>query len=210
MSFPIVPAESANNPKMIRYMDTTAAYDLWSEVYDHDGNFLQALDNIELQSLLPKMLSNVQSPHPWKIVDLGCGTGRNTAKLIGITDATILGLDASPKMLELAVSRLTDLSAKFDGAKEVELEIYDILGSSPPPAIALEADALISTLVLEHIPIPEFFRAILQILKPDGVALVTNMHSDMGAIQSSGICGPDDRRESAADKLCSSIGRCYC
>lgn len=166
------------------------AYDLWSEVYDHDGNFLQALDTVEMQSLLPQMVSSISSQRPWKIVDLGCGTGRNTATLLQIPGATIVGLDASAKMLEVADSRLRDICEKAGRAQCFELARYDLLNCASPPDSALSADALISTLVLEHIPLPEFFQAISQILKPGGIALITNMHSEMGTISSASFVNP--------------------
>jgi len=190
MSSPTALAENASGSKTIKYMDTTTAYELWSEVYDQDGNFLQALDTIEMQFLLPEFLSSISSPRPLTVVDLGCGTGRNTARLLEVPGATIVGLDASPKMLEIAASKLQGLSKAAGGAKIFELAVHDLLDRQPPPAIALEADALISTLVLEHIQLPEFFHVISQILKPGGVALVTNMHSEMGAISQAGFVDP--------------------
>ena len=83
----------------VRYLDTTTAYNLWSEVYDTDGNFLQALDTIEMQTFLPRTLSMVQTEQPWKLIDLGCGTGRNTLRLLDQAGSIVVGLDASPKML---------------------------------------------------------------------------------------------------------------
>ena len=193
MSSPIPPVAATGTGRTTRYLDTTAAYDLWSEVYDTDGNILQALDTIELKTLLPKFLSQITSPQPWKLVDLGCGTGRNSLQLIDISGATVLGLDSSARMLEIARSRISDRMADLDQAsrvKEFELLLYDMLSSSPVHASAFNADALISTLVLEHTPPFEFFQAISRILKPGGLALVTNMHSDMGAISQAGFVDP--------------------
>ena len=177
-----------------RFLDPTSAYDLWSEVYDTDGNFLQALDTIEMQSLLPKMLSRISSSPPWKIVDLGCGTARNMTRLLDIPAATVIGLDASPKMLEMARSRINAHMAQVgrasDAAPEAQLEQYNMLESYHIPSCALNADALISTLVLEHVPLLTFFEKVSQLLKPNGLALVTNMHSDMGAISQAGFVDP--------------------
>ena len=178
----------------VRNLDTIAAYDLWSEVYDTDGNFLQALDTIEMQSLLPKMLSQIITPTPWKIIDLGCGTGRNTSALLHMPHATIIGLDASTKMLELAESKFVGLMKTFNGSlqgpSEPILRLYDLLADTSPPACALNADAVVSTLVMEHIPLPVFFGAVSQMLKPGGIALITNMHAEMGAISQAGFVAP--------------------
>ena len=178
----------------IRFLDPTSAYDLWSEVYDTDGNFLQALDTIEMQNLLPKMLSRISSRPPWKIVDLGCGTGRNMTRLLDIPAATVIGLDASPKMLEMARSRMNEHTTQVDRASDAavraQLEQYNMLESYHVPFCALNADALISTLVLEHVPLVTFFEKASQLLKPNGLALLTNMHSDMGAISQAGFVDP--------------------
>jgi len=180
--------ENGRKQVTIRDLETIEAYDLWSEVYDTDGNFLQALDTIELQSLLPLMLSKVTTPTPWKLVDLGCGTGRNTSRLIDVPDATVIGLDASPKMLDMARSKL--IRGKSQGRTKIKLELYDMLNDTTPPTYALNVDALISTLVMEHVPLVAFFSAVSQILKPGGVAIVTNLHSEMRNISQAGFVDP--------------------
>ena len=189
------PAQHTEAKPAIRYLDPTSAYDLWSEVYDTDGNFLQALDTIEMQTLLPKMLSRMSPPSsPCEIVDLGCGTGRNMTHLLDRPATTVIGLDASPKMLEVARSRIDKHMAQSSSTSEVaqvvKLEHYNLLSSSHIPSCALDADAVISTLVLEHIPSPIFFERVAQLLRPNGLALVTNMHSDMGAISQAGFVDP--------------------
>lgn len=188
-------AKSSDGMRHIRYLDPISAYDLWSEVYDTDGNFLQALDTIEMQTLLPRMLSQItSSAPPWKLVDLGCGTGRNMTRLLDLPSSTIIGLDASPKMLKIARSRIDEHMAEISRASEAaqgaRLELYDLLGSYCIPSCALNADAIISTLVLEHIPLSIFFEKVSEILKPNGLALVTNMHSEMGAISQAGFVDP--------------------
>ena len=178
----------------IRFLDPTSAYDLWSEVYDIDGNFLQALDTIEMRSLLPKMLSRISACPPWKVVDLGCGTGRNMTPLLDIPASTVIGLDASTKMLEIARSRvdqhMAQISRVSEAAQGVQLQHYNLLDSNSIPSYALNADALISTLVLEHVPLSTFFEKASHLLKPNGLILVTNMHSDMGAMSQAGFVDP--------------------
>ena len=187
---------AGNDPtsSRIRYLETTAAYDLWSEVYDTDENFLQALDNLEMQTLLPQFLSQITTnPPPWKLVDMGCGTGRNTLKLLPLPGSTVIGLDASPKMLEIARGRIeSEMNAHPPDHKvqHVEFEVYDLIRDSRMPASAANADAVISTLVLEHVPIGAFFAASSKMLKPGGSLLVTNMHSEMGGISQAGFVDP--------------------
>lgn len=188
-------AKSIEGKPPIRFLDPTTAYDLWSEVYDTDGNFLQALDAIEMRNLLPKMLSRISSScTPWKVVDLGCGTGRNLIPLLDLPGSMIIGLDASSKMLEIARTRIDEhmaqISKTSEAAQGAQLEIYNLLGSYRIPSCALNADAVISTLVLEHVPLSIFFEKASDLLTPSGLALVTNMHSDMGAISQAGFVDP--------------------
>lgn len=192
---PVQPPQNSNTKRPIRFLDPTTAYDLWSEVYDTDGNFLQALDTIEMQTLLPKMLSQMSSSAPpQKIIDLGCGTGRNTIRLLDLPNFTVIGLDASPKMLEIAKSRIDEHMAHARNASDApegaRLELYDFWRSNRIPSCALNADALISTLVLEHVPLSIFFEKTSEMLKPNGLALITNMHSDMAAIGQAGFVDP--------------------
>ncbi|RVX66748.1 hypothetical protein B0A52_08941 [Exophiala mesophila] len=173
----------------VRYLQTAQAYDLWAQVYDTDGNFLQALDSIEMKVLLPKALALVEESRPsrpWKLVDLGCGTGRNTAALLEVANSTIVGLDVSPGMLQVAKQRLSQIVT----SNPLHVEVFDLIQYPTPPNIALGADLVVSTLVIEHVPSHIYFRQVASILKPGGILLLTNMHSDMGAISQAGFVDP--------------------
>lgn len=173
----------------VRYLSTAQAYDLWSPVYDTDGNFLQALDTIEMKTLLPRMLALLEAsskPRPWKLVDLGCGTGRNTAALLDVDRVSVVGIDVSPGMLQVARQRLQ----RGDGDEKLRLEVFDMLRQADPPDCAKHADAVVSTLVLEHIPADTFFHHVARILKPGGFLLLTNMHSEMGGLSQAGFTDP--------------------
>ncbi|KAK8209466.1 S-adenosyl-L-methionine-dependent methyltransferase [Phyllosticta capitalensis] len=207
------PSKSVRNePHVpIRYMDTTSAYDAWACVYDTDGNILQAIDDMEMETLLPRFLDLVCSRavghvenEPLRIVDLGCGTGRNTVKLLttpwdkGVSSVDIVGMDASAKMLEEARRKLSAVT-QTQAATRVDLTLvqHDILHpndpSSSPHALPCAAHAVISTLVVEHLPLPDFFQALSRLLLPGGYALVTNMHPEMGAKAQAGFLSTDEQ-----------------
>ncbi|KIW13436.1 hypothetical protein PV08_08624 [Exophiala spinifera] len=174
----------------VRYLSTSQAYDLWSAVYDTDGNFLQALDTIEMKIFMPRLLGLLEASalsRPWKLVDLGCGTGRNTAALLEVKDANVFGLDVSPGMLEVARRRLENGGAKG----RLSLEVFDMIEQDSASDSALNADAVVSTLVLEHVPVDVFFNHVAKILRPGGYLLLTNMHSEMGGISQAGFVDPD-------------------
>jgi len=150
-----------------------------------------------MQTLLPEFLALVQQhspseptplpPSSLRLIDMGCGTGRNTLSLLNQApeNAEIIGLDASRGMLDVARKTVQRaLEEEKNTSKKLILEVYNILYSTlTPPTCAFNASGVMSTLVLEHIPVPEtFFAAAAALLKPGGYFLVTNMHSDMGAV----------------------------
>ncbi|KAJ2992008.1 hypothetical protein NUW58_g2318 [Xylaria curta] len=176
----------------VRYLPTNEAYDRWAKVYDSDGNFLQALDNLELKTLFPRFLASIKSPAPWRLVDLGCGTGRNTALLLKIPGSEIIALDLSKGMLEVAKVQLSTQGSGPEAAENrpnLRFEVFDMLATAGPPksVVPHTVDAVISTLVVEHIPLPTYFAHVAQLLRPDGVLLLTNMHSEMGGISQAGF-----------------------
>lgn len=207
----------------VHYVPTVTAYDAWSSVYDSDGNILQAVDDLELTTLLPAFLSLVlrdSSATPIHVTDLGCGTGRNTVKLLSQdTISRILhvrGYDASRGMLDIARQKLAlrlEETAKREGDHSdmsFDLVQHDFLNPADAfaaPVFPLDSeasvDALISTLVLEHMPLRPYFTVIHTLLKPGGLALVTNMHRDMGLVSQAGFERMDDNGVKVKVRGCS-------
>lgn len=204
-----------SSAREIHYLDTATAYDLWAEVYDTDGNFLQALDNIEMETLLPRAISILASSSTsssadaaeakFKAVDLGCGTGRNTLQILNFPQITdVVALDLSPKMLEIAQRRCLDKISSLETLGSGSLHsprprvphltfaIHDMIATPDPPAPATSplADLVVSTLVLEHIPLATFFATVSRILAPGGLLVLTNMHAEMGGISQAGFVDP--------------------
>lgn len=163
------------------------------QTYDTDANFLQALDSLILPKLLSPLLAALP-PAPL-LLDLGCGTGRTTTSLLSHPGATVLGLDASSAMLAIAQQRC---AAHFSSlpqdarATACHLEEWDILSEPTGEEGGQEtrrrkADLVVSTLVLEHIPLKLFFKAAAGLIKPGGRLLVTNMHREMGEVSQAGF-----------------------
>ncbi|KAJ5950480.1 uncharacterized protein N7479_008893 [Penicillium vulpinum] len=204
------------NSQKTQYVDTVEAYDKWAEVYDTDGNFLQRLDTIEMRSLLPRFIDRVskrfqpesESESEIKtkttrptLVDLGCGTGRNTIQLLSALSTankassfSVIGLDASRGMLDVARTATREYAAKSaTQIPEIELGILDLLqpevSKTQLPSGLYETGAVgvISTLVLEHIPLEQFFAAAAEIMRSGAYLLVTNMHAEMGMRSQAGF-----------------------
>jgi hypothetical protein len=77
-----------------------------------------------------------------------------------------------------------------------------------------KADLIVSTLVLEHIPLAAFFTAASSLIKQGGRLLVTNMHHEMGEVSQAGFVdtrGVKVRGESFAHGVQETVeeaGRC--
>ncbi|KAF7517882.1 hypothetical protein PCG10_000781 [Penicillium crustosum] len=206
-------ATKASGPsQQTQYIDTVEAYDKWAEVYDTDGNFLQRLDTIEMRTLLPQFIDRVSKrfqPSPPEtetkeirpsLVDLGCGTGRNTIQLLSTlstankaTSFSVIGLDASRGMLDVARTATREFATKSAVQTDLELGILDLLQPElsktqlPCSLKGSGAVGVISTLVLEHIPLERFFAAAAGIMRSGAYLLVTNMHAEMGMRSQAGF-----------------------
>ncbi|OAL46731.1 S-adenosyl-L-methionine-dependent methyltransferase [Pyrenochaeta sp. DS3sAY3a] len=202
------PSSSMPPPKTstpVQHIPTQDAYNQWASIYDSDGNMLQAIDDLELETILPDFLTqflNTSQSQNLSILDLGCGTGRNTSKLISYPwprdrFINITGLDFSRGMLDVANAKLPLLLHTIDPTQSrmsLHLECCDCFptvantSASPvPDSLSSRMHGIISTLVLEHIPLAPYFATLASTLQPNGVALVTNMHSEMGDISQAGF-----------------------
>ena len=164
-----------------------------AQTYDTDANFLQALDNLLVPKLLPPLLAAL--PLAPLLLDLGCGTGRTTTSLLSHPGATVVGVDASSAMLAIAEQRCAvhfNSLPQNSRAAAWNLQEWDMLSEltgeeGGPQLIRRKADLVVSTLVLEHIPLKAFFTAAAALLKPGGRLLVTNMHREMGEVSQAGF-----------------------
>ncbi len=115
------------------HMSIQQAYSDWSATYDSDPNRTRDLD----AEVVRKRLGGL---HRRSILELGCGTGKNTAFLVGLYDK-LVALDFSEGMLAQARARVT--------ATHVTFAVADL--TRPWPCEVGAADLVVGNLVLEHI-----------------------------------------------------------
>lgn len=60
----------------------------------------------------------------------------------------------------------------------IDFEMYDIFDDEDAGPAA--AHTIISSLVIEHLPLELYFRRAASLLEAQGLLMVTNMHPDMG------------------------------
>ena len=114
-------------------MNVRDAYNSWSSTYDTDRNLTRDLD----RQVTRETLSGL---HPAYILELGCGTGKNTAFLAQI-GAQVQALDFSAGMLQQARAKVPNANVVFN--------VADLTRSWPCADQA--ADLIVCNLVLEHI-----------------------------------------------------------
>ena len=140
-------------------MSIEKAYNAWSEQYDTNENRTRDLDHIAtVQTLGGYDFSSV--------IELGCGTGKNTMFLLNKADK-IIGLDFSEEMLNKAKEKINDSRARFQKTDlNRQWNVEDEF-----------ADLITSNLVLEHINNLDFiFDKAHKKLKPNGILFICELH----------------------------------
>jgi ubiquinone/menaquinone biosynthesis C-methylase UbiE len=140
-------------------MSIQSAYNNWSSTYDHDRNLTRDLD----QEAMQKFFADARYKN---ILELGCGTGKNTALLTEISDA-VFALDFSEGMIEQARQKITADNVQFD---KVDL-------TQAWPTENDRHDLIVSNLVLEHIENLTFiFSEAFRSLQKGGRFYISELH----------------------------------
>lgn len=140
-------------------MNIQDAYNEWSTIYDSNINRTRDLD-AEITRLI---LKGQRFP---SIVEIGCGTGKNTEFLAEIGDA-VLAFDFSEKMLAKARQKVTASHVRFAWA--------DI--TQPWNCESDSIDLIACNLVLEHIEdLDHIFAQAAQTLHSGGWFLINELH----------------------------------
>ncbi len=114
-------------------MNIQQAYAQWADTYDSDQNLTRDLDQVVTRNILAE-------PHCTSILEIGCGTGKNTAFLADIGER-VLAVDLTESMIARAQEKLHRDNVSF--------AVADITHSWP--IAAQSADLVVCNLVLEHI-----------------------------------------------------------
>jgi malonyl-CoA O-methyltransferase len=154
--------ELAMTVKKTIHLPTRDGYDLWSELYDIDGNPLVLMEEPRVEALL----GNVGG---LQVLDVGCGTGRHSVRLAE-AGALVTGIDFSAGMLSKARAK--------SGAEKAIFLVHDLSRRFP---FADEAfDRAICCLVLDHIhALPELFGEMARVCRQDGFLVCSVMHPAM-------------------------------
>jgi len=144
---------------IISNMDIQNAYDKWADIYNTDNNLTRDLDSDATRNLL----ANRQFD---SILELGCGTGKNTVFLAQIGER-VHALDFSEGMIQKAREKVM--------LEKVRFEMADLTKRWPCEDNAY--DLITCNLVLEHIQdLSHIFSEAARTLRTNGLFLVNELH----------------------------------
>jgi malonyl-CoA O-methyltransferase len=140
-------------------MNVLEAYTEWSNTYDDDRNLTRDLD----EEVMRRTFAGTRYG---AVLELGCGTGKNTTLLAQIADS-VQAIDFSVAMIERARRR-----ASFDNVKFI---IGDV--TKPWPFADAAINLIACNLVLEHIENLQFiFVEAGRVLAHGGNLFVSELH----------------------------------
>jgi ubiquinone/menaquinone biosynthesis C-methylase UbiE len=140
-------------------IQTATAYSEWAATYDIDRNRTRDLDQTVTQTVL-------SGRHERAILEIGCGTGKNTQLLARIGDR-VHAIDFSEGMLAQARAKGFDAHVTFS--------VADL--TRPWPAADQSVDLIACNLVLEHIADLSFvFAEAARTLAPSGEMFICELH----------------------------------
>jgi malonyl-CoA O-methyltransferase len=140
-------------------MNIQQSYTEWSTTYDQDRNLTRDLDEIVTKDTLVNL-------HCRSVLEIGCGTGKNTTLLSGIGEQ-VIALDFSEGMLDRARRKLT--------LDNVTFAVADI--TQPWPCRDQSIELISCNLVLEHVSDLSFiFAQAVRVLRQPGLFFVSELH----------------------------------
>jgi len=140
-------------------MSIQNAYNEWSEIYDTNENLTRDLDQKVTRDVLADQRLN-------SILELGCGTGKNTTFLVQI-GTRVHALDFSQGMIEKAKEKVKTENVRFSMA--------DLTKRWPCEDGAY--NLIVCNLVLEHIEdLSHIFSEAARTLQPKGRFFINELH----------------------------------
>lgn len=139
-------------------MNVQQAYNLWSETYDSVEN--------KTRDIEAKALRELVSGENLDILEIGCGTGKNT-EFLQTKAKHLIGADFSSEMLEKAMAKITAENVEF---RQLDLrETWDFEENS--------FDLITCSLALEHIENIDFvFSEASRVLRENGRFYFGELH----------------------------------
>lgn len=104
-----------------------------------------------------------------RVLDVGCGTGLPTTRLLADAGAAVTGIDISPVMLELARANVP----------EADLHLLDAIDVTPALGAFDAITAFFSLLMLPRADIPIALASLRGVLRPGGLLAIAMVEADL-------------------------------
>lgn len=145
---------------------TVSCYDNHARAYDEYQSAVVPYYN-DMLEIAAKTCQRYLGKSP-KILDLGCGTGNASSAVLKKIPAEIFLIDGSSRMVEIAREKINIESP----GSVVGYRVADFSKAGWDEGLSIsEYDAIVSTLVLEHLPFDSYKRLLdecYRLLKPGG------------------------------------------
>jgi SAM-dependent methyltransferase len=170
-----------------------------------------AVNEQQLAHMLPPLLMDLHGQvaedhkdheEPLSILDLDCDAGHDTLTLACLTRSwrkpvQLEGWDRDKEKLEIATIRCKDVHWENSNSSVTfnHVSHWGRLQKRLPilPYFRHMYDFVLSSLMMQRLPLDLFFRGIEGLLGRDGVALVTCVHPDFGATERGSIGSEDEK-----------------
>lgn len=143
-------------------VDARSGYARWSTTYDNPGNPLIQVEE-------PVVWSVFEGIPPGDALDAACGTGRHARRLVELGHR-VVGVDASPEMLEMARESLPE-------------NLFHECDLKSLPFESASFDLVVCALALEHVQ--DLTAAIVdlsRVLRPGGRMVLSDLHPSSAAL----------------------------
>lgn len=159
-------------------MAESATKNITNNLYDDNEEFFQGYQRIRknghnLKDLLeqPAMRDLLPDLKDKTVLDLGCGGGENCIEFVRYGAKSILGIDVSSKMLDLAKNRYKNEKIEY---QQLDLNCLD--------KIKQKFDLIYSSLVFHYISdYQKLIKNIFNLLNKDGILLFSQEHPIISA-----------------------------
>ena len=141
--------------------DVATGYGQWAPSYDEPGNGLFEVDEPVVRSILDGL------PSSGAALDAACGTGRYTAMLVERGHPSVLGVDGTPEMLEVAQRRVP--AATFRRGDLHALPVDDA-----------SVDLVTCGIALAHVAsLGPAYAELARVVRPGGHVVVADVHAEL-------------------------------
>ena len=146
-----------SNPIAVTERSVVSGYTEWAPTYDGETNPVLIAEQATVHAIVERYPVGAA-------LDAACGTGRHAAYLASL-GYDVIGIDATPAMLEVARTTATDVRFEVGRLESIPLDSASV-------------DLAVCALALTHLPDPApAIDELARVVRPGGHVVVSDVHS---------------------------------